>query len=338
MYSVSGNTQTMRPAEKTLSPFDAHASLSEAKTRQIAIGFFALLSFTVGTIGFSVGAPIPLLLGLVSYISTGFLIWTIVKIRDYSDISEVRLYREEAKDKTLDEIVEKHGWTNMCQYEIPLANEFQKKFLRAIDKMTLKQTLEYYNEIWAVLRNQQSKFELPQMQEILKEKYQNETGQLSSCDILESYPIQDLYDKGVITKEFQQAATRLRKAKATLEKTSREVEGNALSNCTIALTEFKQALDETAAHTPEQTAWLKRLQREIEYLSSAPLQVWFARNVAILTNPENGEPIDNFLALITAQKSLIGAVEEARQSIAEANQRAQKEYQTVVEGINREFQ
>ena len=118
---------------------------SQFKLRQVALAFFAGICLLFGGLLLASGTFKALFYALPFFISAGIAIWTIQRSwKDYDNPLQLARYRMSAVISPLQETVKEHGWENLFKYEIPLAKQFHKLFMKAAHEMNMNELLDFY--------------------------------------------------------------------------------------------------------------------------------------------------------------------------------------------------
>lgn len=195
---------------------DLPLSLTDIKAQKIGLGILSLTSFVSGAIVASGIIPLSFLIAIPLYAAGGALLWYAYSLTDYEDPKALRSICEEAKKLPLKDLVAKHSWENLFQFQLLNPEDFSRSFIAYANYASFKDLCQMYIEVKKYIssRQPQSTYTLPSLNK-WEEKFKEETKHLSLTTIVKEYPIEEL--KNLFTQEKFVQLEKIYQAKNALE-------------------------------------------------------------------------------------------------------------------------
>lgn len=228
----------------------------QAKLKQIAWGFFSLLSLFVGCsiLFYSITAAIFKIafFALPCFFTAGYCMWSLFRSSIYDNPAKLEAFRADAKKLPLEMLIEKHGLENIFNYAILSAEEFSKKYGETLKKMSLEVALDFYEKVAKVYQAVGApEGYIISRSDLLRGKWKDEKENKNKtpCALLETYDLERLLRLGVLSDEMQPEYGRLLGAKNDLDPvlktysaTLLDIEKTFQANCTPFLQTLKVEL------------------------------------------------------------------------------------------------
>lgn len=249
---------------------------SDAKLNQVAIIFFGTLTFCTGFIALSAGTALANFIAVISFVGSGVIFWSISKVKNYNDPSELQIYRKEAKRLPLKEVLEIHGWEKLIQYEILSGPNFVQKFNETINQMKFKEAFAFCEEAKKTI-DKFSSFSLKFDFSALKELFLTEIKNLSHTEVFERYDIKKLCELKIAPHGYLELYEIYENAKnfhkKEVEKTIQESNQEALQ----ALNIFEEELDNASQISNLNSKSITDIQdwkKQVAYLKKPSPSYW----------------------------------------------------------------
>ena len=241
-------------------------SLTEAKITQIALGFFAALTATVGMIAFSVGTGVSLFLAIPCFAASGAIVWIISTIHDYKDPASLREMRAKAAQQPLASIIREHGWEKMMKYQILEPKVFEEKYRVAMETKSISEIIPFYEEAIKMKNLYGNKdFVIPPPSEF-KIQFKKDIDKMAIGEVVKKYDIPLLEKHGIIGKDFAKICSDF-KAAQTSAQTYAANENRAFQGTVKKLLlEFQGTVNLAQPEGMHGIYWIDQLKREVAHL------------------------------------------------------------------------
>ncbi len=248
---------TMPNVAAVLSP-----SMTDVKMQKIFYGIIAIIAVSIGYIALVIGSAPSVLLALPTLAAGGLLIWKITRMKDYADPTELQNYRHQASRQRLEETAKEHGWDNMFQYGIPAQDAFNKLYDAHVQKCTFRdgtligayETLKACRDNCAA-QGKTVQIVIPQPSACLP-RFLSEIESKSNSEIFGEYPVEQLIQYGLLSKDTLQLFTAYKEAHRARDEQMRAANDDFAKERKEHLDAYETALRQVQFESKKQGEWL----------------------------------------------------------------------------------
>ncbi|MBS0628591.1 MAG: hypothetical protein JSS30_00020 [Verrucomicrobia bacterium] len=129
--------EQVKPSIPNVTPVTTPSG-TDVKMQKIFYGIIAGFAIAIGYLALVIGSAPSILLAIPTLTVGGYLVWKIVRMKDYGDPIELQKYRNQAARQPLEATAIEHGWENMFQFGIPVQEDFNKLYDTYIEKFTFR--------------------------------------------------------------------------------------------------------------------------------------------------------------------------------------------------------
>lgn len=248
----------------------------DTKVKQIALLFFSSL-FVCGALFVAVQmASKEVFFTMACVVSAGIIYWLVTKSKNYEDPQQVLQFRREAKSLSLYEIIELHGWKNMCIFEIPSKDDFADKLNRHLDTLPLNEALAFYEEAKEHLEHYYTSLKLPPP-DVLKNVFKGEQERRTPCALFLFYDMDKLYRYGIIPEDWKKGYNEYKVFYKKFEEEREQIQETCRKDTEKAIVDFSGALDRASKLTglnPTSTGKINQWVNELRFLKETGTDYW----------------------------------------------------------------
>lgn len=313
-------------------------SYLDEKVKQIALVFFCAFLFCGGVFLSTPTISKEVLYVVALAISAGVIYWIITKSKNYDDPQEVLKFKEEAKSLSLEEIIALHGWKNMCKYEIPSQDEFEKKFNEHLENLPLKQAISFYEEVQNHLSVDGSSLKMPPT-DVLERLFLDEQKRKEPCAFFCIYDIEKLDRLGILPQGWRRGYDDYRKLSTIYAEKRMQARSACEKETNEAIANFSSILsraEKLTGLTPSSRGKIMQWVRELRFLRDNNIDFWPQSSAEILKSFDNKPSFisDELSEIYEEQQKFADKSKKALETMKKAINSSSKAFEVGIRGIN----